>query len=299
MFSPTKVWRKWHRKINQNQRRFALVSALAASALPALVMARGHRVEQIPELPLVLSNEVVVDVTKTKQAVALLTKFHAYEDVEKVKDSRKIRTGKGKMRNRRHVQRRGPLIVYAERSPFIKAFRNLPGVELCSVERLNLLQLAPGGHLGRFVIWFQDAFERLDALYGSYTKPSQEKKSFRLPRAKLTNPDIGRIINSDEIQSHLRSKIRQRRTPGQRKNPLKNFGVMVKLNPHVKAVRRRQLLTERKRAAKKKELVAAKRKTAAKVASRVHKRRGEFYKGLLANPRIYEGVEKPEVQADE
>lgn len=29
-----------------------------------------------------------------------------------VKDSKKIRAGKGKMRNRRYVMRRGPLIIY-------------------------------------------------------------------------------------------------------------------------------------------------------------------------------------------
>ena len=28
------------------------------------------------------------------------------------------------------------------------------GVELCSIDRLNLLQLAPGGTIGRFVIWW-------------------------------------------------------------------------------------------------------------------------------------------------
>merc|ERR1711887_189316 len=49
MFNPTKTWRKWHRKINVTQRRYAVCSALAASALPALVMARGHRVESVPE----------------------------------------------------------------------------------------------------------------------------------------------------------------------------------------------------------------------------------------------------------
>lgn len=31
MFAPTKPWRRWHRKINVNQRRYALVSAIAAS----------------------------------------------------------------------------------------------------------------------------------------------------------------------------------------------------------------------------------------------------------------------------
>jgi ribosomal protein L4 len=47
MFNPNKVWRRWHRKININQKRYAVASALAASALPSLVMARGHRIEQV------------------------------------------------------------------------------------------------------------------------------------------------------------------------------------------------------------------------------------------------------------
>jgi len=47
MFAPSKTWRRWHRKININQKRYAVVSALAASAVPALVMARGHRIEQV------------------------------------------------------------------------------------------------------------------------------------------------------------------------------------------------------------------------------------------------------------
>merc|ERR1712137_603028 len=42
MFAPTKVWRKWHQKINPNQKRFATASALAASASAALLLARGH-----------------------------------------------------------------------------------------------------------------------------------------------------------------------------------------------------------------------------------------------------------------
>merc|ERR1712063_25690 len=39
MFAPTKVWRKWHQKINLNQKRFATASALAASGSPALLLA--------------------------------------------------------------------------------------------------------------------------------------------------------------------------------------------------------------------------------------------------------------------
>merc|ERR1712187_456627 len=58
MFAPTKTWRKWHRKINTTQKRYAVTSALAASAIPALVMARGHKIDELPEVPLVVSNAV-------------------------------------------------------------------------------------------------------------------------------------------------------------------------------------------------------------------------------------------------
>jgi large subunit ribosomal protein L4e len=177
MFAPTKTWRKWHVKVNQNQRRFATVSALAASALPSLVLARGHRIEEIDEVPLVLGGDVEA-IKKTKEAVALLKSLGAYADVVKVSNSRKLRAGKGKLRNRRHRQRRGPLIVYAEDNGITKAFRNLPGVEVVNVKRLNILQLAPGGHLGRFIIWTEGAFQLLDEVFGTFDKASVYKKDY-------------------------------------------------------------------------------------------------------------------------
>lgn len=177
MFAPTKTWRKWHVKVNQNQRRFAVVSALAASALPSLVLARGHRIEQVEEVPLVVGSDVE-SLKKTKEAVAVLKAVNAYADVVKVSNSRKIRAGKGKMRNRRHRQRRGPLVVYNKDDGIVKAFRNLPGVEIVSVHRLNLLQLAPGGHIGRFIIWTESAFAALDEVFGTFDKASSEKKDY-------------------------------------------------------------------------------------------------------------------------
>ena len=178
MFAPTKTWRRWHRKINQNQRRYAMCSALAATALPALVMARGHRVDNIGEVPLVVDNSIE-KITKTKDAVKVLKALNAYADVEKSKNSRKIRPGKGKMRNRRYVSRKGPLVIFNEDNGITRAFRNLPGVELLKVDRMNLLLLAPGGHLGRFCIWSKGAFEKLDALYGTGYKKSSVKANYK------------------------------------------------------------------------------------------------------------------------
>merc|ERR1712072_1399020 len=97
-------------------------------AVPALVMARGHKIDDVPEVPLVVK-------------------------------SRHLRPGKGKMRNRRYKQKLGPLVIFNEKGTITRAFRNIPGVDLVCVTRLNLLKLAPGGHFGRFVLWTQDAFE--------------------------------------------------------------------------------------------------------------------------------------------
>merc|ERR1719161_668828 len=71
MFNPTKTWRKWHRKINTNQKRYAVCSALAASALPALVMARGHRISEVAECPLVVESSVE-SVDKASKAVKIM-----------------------------------------------------------------------------------------------------------------------------------------------------------------------------------------------------------------------------------
>lgn len=238
MFAPTRVWRRWHRHTNLNQKRYAVASAVAASALPSLVMARGHRIDKVNEVPLVVSNEVE-SFCKTKQAVELLKKINAYADVERVVDSKKLRAGRGKSRNRRHTQRRGPLVIYGNDNGLVKAFRNIPGVDLANVSDLNLLKLAPGGHVGRFIVWTKSAFEQLDKLFGTYKSGSEMKKNYVLPQPLISNPDITRIINSNEIQSALNpAKTAKQKRAGLKKNPLRNRTVLLRLNPYAKAVKK-------------------------------------------------------------
>ncbi|KAA8909498.1 ribosomal protein L4 domain-containing protein [Sphaerosporella brunnea] len=251
MFAPTKTWRKWHVKVPQGQRRFATASALAASAVVPLVQARGHRVAEVAELPLVISSAAFNDISKTRAAVALLKTVGAYTDVVKVAKSRKVRAGKGKLRGRRHRQRRGPLVIFnpADETSVnvVKAFRNIPGVETCSVNALNLLQLAPGGHLGRFVIWTESAFGALNTIYGSTTEAGEGKKNYLLPSNVVSQADLARLINSSEIQTVLRpvkgSATRKRggKAGVLKKNPLKNKQIMLRLNPYAKAFSEQKL----------------------------------------------------------
>lgn len=231
MFAPLKTWRRWHRKINLNQRRHAVASAIAASAVTPLVLARGHRVNQVPELPLVVEN---LNAETTKTLLGTLKNLGAGEDLRRSRLSRKVRSGHGKMRNSRYVLRKGPLVVYGDENNLVKrTARNLPGVETVNVHRMNLLQLAPGGHLGRFIIWTRDAFKALNNIFGNYRAKGIEKSGYVLNRNVMTCADLARIINSDQVQS----KLRQVRThvvlhDKQKKNPLKNKGLMKKLNPY-------------------------------------------------------------------
>jgi large subunit ribosomal protein L4e len=284
MFAPTKIWRRWHRRINVNMKRYAVVSAIAASAVPSLVMARGHRIEDVPELPLVV-NDSAEGIEKTATAIKALKQIGAYADAEKAKDSQAIRPGKGKMRNRRYISRKGPLIVYGtEGSKLVKAFRNIPGVEVINVERLNLLKLAPGGHLGRFVIWTKSAFEKLDSIYGSVDKVSEKKKGYLLPRAKMANADLPRIINSDEVQSVVRPIKKEVKRAPMKKNPLKNLNAMLKLNPYAKTARRMALLAEAQRVKSKKEKLDTKRKQISKEEARTIQAAGKaWYKTMISD----------------
>jgi len=159
------VWRRWTRKTNLNKRRFAIASTVSASSLTALVQGRGHRINKLPELPFVVDFDVTTD--KTKKANELVNKLGLGDDLAQCWSSRKIRSGVGKYRNRRFRMKKGPLLIHAGDVDKYKAFRNLPGLDLCNVNSLSILKLAPGGHLGRLCIWTKDAFERLDKIFGT------------------------------------------------------------------------------------------------------------------------------------
>jgi len=289
MFAPTKTWRKWHRKINVNQRRYATVAALAASAVPALVMARGHSISNVPEIPLVVDNSVE-STTKTKDAVNILKAVGAYDDVERVQKSKTLRRGKGKMRNRRWSQRRGPLIVYKEDNGITRAFRNLPGVELCHVSRLNLLQLAPGSHLGRFIIYSAGAFAELTSIYGSEERNTSSKSGYQLPRHLLTSSDVSRIINSDQIQSVIRAPVTKVAQHAKKKNALKNRSVMIQLNPYFEETRKRE--QARAKAARKKQ-ASNKRGAESKAAGK------KYWEMMMAEAASSSEEESSEEESDE
>lgn len=128
-----------------------------------------------------------------------------------------------------------------------RAFHNIPGVETAAVDKLNLLKLAPGGHVGRFVIWTESAFARLNELFGTWKSGSTLKKGYNLPQPKMANTDLSRLLKSDEIRAVLRAPNKQVHRRVRRLNPLVNKRALVRLNPYAAVVKRRAILAVEKR----------------------------------------------------
>jgi len=141
-------------KINRKERRKAIRSAIAATAMPELVRARGHVFDR--DVP-VVAQSALEAVTKTSDMRKFLMAAGLWQDVERAKDGKIIRAGKGKLRGRKYKNKKSLLIVAAQDQGIGKAARNLPGVDFILVDKLNAELLAPGTHAGRLTLWTESS----------------------------------------------------------------------------------------------------------------------------------------------
>ena len=161
---PPKVEKVIRKEINKKERRLAIRSAIAATAVKELVAKRGHVVDEVKNFPLVV-DDALEDLERTRDVREVFKNLGLWPDVERASE-RKVRAGKGKMRGRRLKKRKGPLIVVSKDGGIFKAARNLPGVDVVLVKDLNAELLAPGTHPGRLTVWTKSAFTALDELFG-------------------------------------------------------------------------------------------------------------------------------------
>jgi large subunit ribosomal protein L4e len=153
------------KEIPKKEKRLALLSAIAATASKETVAARGHEVEGVVEIPLVVEDTFQA-LSKAKEVEGALTHLGLLTDVYRVRESRSVRAGKGKHRGRKTKHAMGPLIVIAENKGIANAASNIPGVDIVLVKNLNAELLAPGTHPGRLTVWTSGAIAQLDKLYG-------------------------------------------------------------------------------------------------------------------------------------
>jgi large subunit ribosomal protein L4e len=161
---PPKSEKVIRKKMNKKERRLAIRSGIAASAVRDLVAGRGHIVDSVGTLPIIVDDELQ-SLQKTSEVKTLLMNLGVWSDIERA-DRKKIRAGRGKTRGRKKKIGKGPLLVISEDLGIVRAARNLPGVDIVVVQDLNAELLAPGTHVGRLIIWSKSAFSMLDNVWG-------------------------------------------------------------------------------------------------------------------------------------
>jgi large subunit ribosomal protein L4e len=156
---PPKVEKIWKQKINEKERKKAVRSAIAATAVKTLVAARGHRISSLKNVPVVVEDDLQ-KISKTKELIEFLKKIGLEEELKRI-SKRKIRAGKGKMRGRKYRTKVGPLFVVAEDKGISKAVKNILGADVCLVKNLSAELLAPGTVPGRLTIFTKSALQKL------------------------------------------------------------------------------------------------------------------------------------------
>ncbi len=148
-----------HKKLNKKEKTLALCSAIAATASKEIVESRGHKVDKIDSFPLVISDEIE-SISKAKDLIKVLDSLNLTQDIQRLK-SRNARTGKSALRGRR--KKVGKSILFVTKNPknLSEACGSFPGVDVCSVKELSVLDLAPGAVPIRLTVYSKSVIEEM------------------------------------------------------------------------------------------------------------------------------------------
>ncbi|MDD5182054.1 MAG: 50S ribosomal protein L4 [Candidatus Nanoarchaeia archaeon] len=147
-------------KINDKERKKAIRSALAATTIKQIVEARNHQIADIKELPIIIQDSFE-KISKTSEVVKVLEALGLSAELERTKE-KKVRAGRGKTRGRIYKKKTGPLIVVSKRSELLDSAKNIPGVDVVEVKKLNVELLAPGTQAGRLTVWTHAALKEME-----------------------------------------------------------------------------------------------------------------------------------------
>lgn len=154
---PPKPEKILSQKVNEKERKKAIRSAISATVDKKIVQERGHK---IPEAyPFIISKEFE-SIDKTKQIKDILLKLGLTDEFKR-SDKKRVRAGKGKARGRKYKKAKGPLVVVGSRCKLLKAAKNIPGIDIEIVSKLNAELLAPGTYPGRLTLFTEQAIDKL------------------------------------------------------------------------------------------------------------------------------------------
>jgi len=154
---PPKAEKNQIEKINKKENKKAIKSAISASIIKDIVKQRGHKVPD--NYPFIVEDKFE-NLKKTQEVKSALEKLNLKDELERCSKI-KIRAGKGKMRNRKYVVKKGPLIVVSKPCALVKACSNILGIDITNVQSLNAEYLAPGSAPGRLTLYTQSAIKEI------------------------------------------------------------------------------------------------------------------------------------------
>jgi len=157
---PPKEAKNPAKRLNDNERRLAIRSAVAATADPDLVRERGHLLPDGIDAPIIV-DDAFEAFEKTRAVVELFEAIGIDADVDRADRNRGRRGGRGTTRGRGHKGPKSILVVTSSEAGPSRAARNLPGVDVATGREVDVSELAPGGHAGRLTVFTESALEEV------------------------------------------------------------------------------------------------------------------------------------------
>ncbi|MCL5239252.1 MAG: 50S ribosomal protein L4 [Candidatus Marsarchaeota archaeon] len=150
---PHKVEKIIRERINRKEYAKALSIAVAATANAPMIK-KSYAFQKEP-FPVVVSNQIE-KIARTKELTKVLGVLGFADDMER---SHAPRTNDGtRRRSKKRYFRSTVLIIAKDAKSVEKAGRNIPGVDVLEVDRMNIGKLAPGAR-PRLTLWSEAALE--------------------------------------------------------------------------------------------------------------------------------------------
>jgi len=153
------------RKINKKEAQIAFESALAATGDKKYILDKYSTIEKIEKnVPIIIDGKILS--LKTKEFYNKIEKIlgELYQIAIKKK---KVRAGRGKMRDRKYKKSAGMLLVIGDEEN-----AKISGIDIRKVSDLTIFDLAEGG-LGRLTVYTEQAINNLK---NPRKKMKEEKK---------------------------------------------------------------------------------------------------------------------------
>jgi large subunit ribosomal protein L4e len=156
-----------YKMLNKKENKLALCSAIAATASDSLVKSHGHKIDKLGSFPIVVSDEIE-SISKTKDLAKFFDALNLTQDIDRLKNRLKRRSGKPMLRGRKTKIGKSILIVVKNSKNLSRATGTFLGVDVKPVDSLSVLDLVPGAQPIRLTVFSKGAIEELAKIKSSH-----------------------------------------------------------------------------------------------------------------------------------